>query len=36
MELEQIGVQTRFVKHLLGYELRCAPPCALMWNMRGP
>ncbi len=27
-ELQQIGVQMRFVKHLLGYELRCAPPCA--------
>jgi 6-phosphofructokinase len=27
-ELEQMGVHMRFVKHMLGYELRCAPPCA--------
>jgi ATP-dependent phosphofructokinase / diphosphate-dependent phosphofructokinase len=27
-ELGQLGVQTRFVKHVLGYELRCAPPTA--------
>src|SRR5271157_63050 len=27
-ELLQLGVQTRFIKHVLGYELRCAPPTA--------
>ncbi len=27
-ELQRMGVQMRFVKHVLGYELRCAPPCA--------
>ena len=27
-ELERLGVQTRFVKHVLGYELRSAPPTA--------
>jgi ATP-dependent phosphofructokinase / diphosphate-dependent phosphofructokinase len=27
-ELAQMGVQVRLVKHVLGYELRCAPPCA--------
>jgi 6-phosphofructokinase 1 len=27
-ELEVLGIQTRFVKHVLGYELRCAPPTA--------
>jgi ATP-dependent phosphofructokinase / diphosphate-dependent phosphofructokinase len=27
-ELQQIGIQMRLVKHVLGYELRCAPPIA--------
>ena len=27
-ELAQMQVHMRFVKHVLGYELRCAPPCA--------
>jgi 6-phosphofructokinase len=29
-ELKKLGVQTKvkMVKHMLGYELRCAPPCA--------
>jgi len=27
-ELDRIGVHVRLVKHVLGYELRCAPPCA--------
>jgi ATP-dependent phosphofructokinase / diphosphate-dependent phosphofructokinase len=27
-ELAQMGVQVRLVKQVLGYELRCAPPCA--------
>ncbi len=27
-ELEQIGVEMRLIKHVLGYELRCAPPNA--------
>jgi len=27
-ELERLGIQIRFVKHVLGYELRCAPPTA--------
>jgi 6-phosphofructokinase 1 len=27
-ELEKLGVQIEVVKHILGYELRCAPPSA--------
>jgi ATP-dependent phosphofructokinase / diphosphate-dependent phosphofructokinase len=27
-DLEQLGVKMRLVKHVLGYELRCAPPSA--------
>jgi 6-phosphofructokinase len=27
-ELERLGIRTRLVKHVLGYELRCAPPSA--------
>lgn len=27
-ELQQLGIQMRLVKHVLGYELRCAPPNA--------
>jgi 6-phosphofructokinase 1 len=27
-ELERLGVKMRLVKHVLGYELRCAPPSA--------
>ena len=27
-ELRSLGVNVRLVKHVLGYELRCAPPCA--------
>lgn len=27
-ELEALGVRVRLVKHVLGYELRCAPPIA--------
>jgi 6-phosphofructokinase 1 len=27
-ELQQMGVNIRLIKHVLGYELRCAPPCA--------
>jgi 6-phosphofructokinase 1 len=27
-DLSQMGVQVRLIKHVLGYELRCAPPCA--------
>lgn len=27
-ELQAMGVQVRLVKHVLGYELRCARPCA--------
>jgi ATP-dependent phosphofructokinase / diphosphate-dependent phosphofructokinase len=27
-ELGRMGVHVRLVKHVLGYELRCAPPCA--------
>jgi 6-phosphofructokinase 1 len=27
-ELQRMGVQMRLIKHVLGYELRCAPPCA--------
>jgi 6-phosphofructokinase len=27
-ELDRLGIQIRFVKHVLGYELRCAPPTA--------
>ena len=27
-ELQRIGLQIRLIKHLLGYELRCAPPNA--------
>ena len=27
-ELTQMGVHVRLVKQVLGYELRCAPPCA--------
>jgi ATP-dependent phosphofructokinase / diphosphate-dependent phosphofructokinase len=27
-ELAQMGVHVRLVKQVLGYELRCAPPCA--------
>ena len=27
-ELQQMGVRMRLIKHVLGYELRCAPPCA--------
>jgi 6-phosphofructokinase 1 len=26
--LNQLGLKLKMVKHLLGYELRCAPPCA--------
>jgi 6-phosphofructokinase 1 len=28
-ELAGYGVRLKMVKHILGYELRCAPPCAL-------
>jgi ATP-dependent phosphofructokinase / diphosphate-dependent phosphofructokinase len=28
-ELASFGIQLKIVKHILGYELRCAPPCAL-------
>jgi 6-phosphofructokinase 1 len=28
-ELERYGIRLKIVKHMLGYELRCAPPCAL-------
>jgi 6-phosphofructokinase 1 len=27
-ELDGLGLKIKIVKHLLGYELRCAPPCA--------
>jgi 6-phosphofructokinase 1 len=27
-ELEGMGIQIRLIKHVLGYELRCAPPNA--------
>jgi ATP-dependent phosphofructokinase / diphosphate-dependent phosphofructokinase len=27
-ELAQLGLKMKIVKHQLGYELRCAPPCA--------
>jgi 6-phosphofructokinase 1 len=27
-ELRQLGVRVKLVKHVLGYELRCATPCA--------
>ena len=27
-DLDRMDVHMRFVKHVLGYELRCAPPCA--------
>jgi 6-phosphofructokinase 1 len=27
-ELIKLGIRVRLVKHILGYELRCAPPCA--------
>lgn len=27
-ELEKLGIRIRLVKHVLGYELRCAPPCS--------
>jgi 6-phosphofructokinase 1 len=27
-ELNRLGLKMKIVKHLLGYELRCAPPCA--------
>ena len=27
-ELERLGIRIRLVKHVLGYELRCAPPSA--------
>jgi 6-phosphofructokinase 1 len=27
-ELEHLGLKMKFVKQVLGYELRCAPPCA--------
>jgi ATP-dependent phosphofructokinase / diphosphate-dependent phosphofructokinase len=27
-ELNRLGLKLKIVKHLLGYELRCAPPCA--------
>lgn len=27
-ELKQLGLNMKFVKQVLGYELRCAPPCA--------
>ncbi len=27
-ELEHLGLKMKFVKKVLGYELRCAPPCA--------
>jgi len=26
-DLRQIGVHVRLIGHVLGYELRCAPPC---------
>jgi ATP-dependent phosphofructokinase / diphosphate-dependent phosphofructokinase len=26
-ELESLGLKMKMVKHVLGYELRCAPPC---------
>jgi 6-phosphofructokinase len=28
-ELVRYGIHIKTVKHMLGYELRCAPPCAL-------
>ena len=28
-ELARYGIRLKIVKHALGYELRCAPPCAL-------
>jgi len=28
-ELASFGIRLKIVKHVLGYELRCAPPCAL-------
>lgn len=28
-ELARYGIRLKIVKHILGYELRCAPPCAL-------
>jgi len=28
-ELDRYGIKLKIVKHVLGYELRCAPPCAL-------
>jgi 6-phosphofructokinase 1 len=28
-ELAVYGIRLKIVKHVLGYELRCAPPCAL-------
>jgi 6-phosphofructokinase 1 len=28
-ELARYGIRLKMVKHVLGYELRCAPPCAL-------
>lgn len=28
-ELAGFGIRLKIVKHVLGYELRCAPPCAL-------
>ncbi len=28
-ELAQYAIKLKIVKHVLGYELRCAPPCAL-------
>jgi 6-phosphofructokinase 1 len=28
-ELAAYGIRLKIVKHVLGYELRCAPPCAL-------
>jgi 6-phosphofructokinase len=27
-ELKSLGISLKMVKHVLGYELRCAPPCA--------
>jgi ATP-dependent phosphofructokinase / diphosphate-dependent phosphofructokinase len=27
-DLDRMGVHVRLIKHVLGYELRCAPPCA--------
>ena len=27
-ELQRMGVHVRTIKHVMGYELRCAPPCA--------